>query len=189
MPLPTISTLSTAPSTSDPATFAARSDTLFGTSMPNFVTEANALAAALNAGDYTAPDIGTWAVTLSDASGNNSSSTVTGRYIFGGADIGIALFPNLTNISTVGLTGGDEVRVSLPFSVAANYGALGHVAITSLGSLPGTGTMLMPRAGTGAAYANFVDSFTTGGQSVLLVSNLSNGVSDIFNFCLVYRRA
>lgn len=72
----TITAFSAPPQTSDPSNFDARADTLLGTELPRFVTEANALAATVNASEVAAVDAAADAVEASTAASTSAAQAL-----------------------------------------------------------------------------------------------------------------
>ncbi|WP_212525843.1 hypothetical protein [Actibacterium sp. MT2.3-13A] len=152
--------------------------------------DAAAQRTTLGLGSAAVADItsGTWSVTFSDSSANTSATTGTGYYYTIGSLV-FAHFDDLFNISTAGLTAGDLVRISLPFSAAANSRTIGHIALNAMGSMTGSGTTQVPRVNASANFANIVNVGGTSNLAGLVVSNFTTGVSDILDFTVIYEKA
>lgn len=126
---------------------------------------------------------GTWTVAVTDASGNESSTTsgggVTGEWHRNGKLVK-CIITNVSNINTAGLTAGDNLRISLPFSQNVSRRAIGHVRIQSLASAL-TGSDLIAVAPANQSYLEITASNGTGAQDTMLVSDISSGATDILD--------
>lgn len=132
---------------------------------------------------------GTWSVTVSDNSANTSSTTATGRYYSIG-DIVFCNFNGLSNISTAGLTGTDQLRISLPFTVKAAHVGTGAVLVSSMDA----GTSSQNVIATATAGQNYARLQYQGGAALAATSMTVNdinasGVFDINFFSLVFLKA
>lgn len=136
--------------------------------------------------------VGTWTARVSDSSGNDSATTVTGRYRLHGPGnkLCTAYFHNLNDIDTTGLTAGDNLRISLPFTSASVNRQIGDIIIKNMASIGGSGRQMLARVPVSASYANLINAGDgTAGSTVQLVSNLSTGVTDIEDFSITYEIA
>lgn len=122
---------------------------------------------------------GTWTLTISDASGNDSATTKTANYVRCGDSVSLS-FSYLGNIDTTGLTAGNEVRVSLPYAASSSVqDQMLPISVRNMGSLNGTPDHLFLKVGAGASYGVLTGIAYTGGENAQLVSNISSGVTDI----------
>jgi hypothetical protein len=123
---------------------------------------------------------GTWTVEFYDAitAGNVSSTTGTGNY----TKIGNRVFCdfNVSNISTAGLTAGNALFYTLPFTTSASNASSGTAVIDTI-SLA-SNTYCNPRQGNNVSRGDLRTSGNNSGDASVLVSSLTTGVSDI-NFC------
>lgn len=133
---------------------------------------------------------GTWTVQISDDSENSSSTTATGRYYAIG-DLVFAFIPTMSNINTAGLTAGDGIRISLPFTAKANFGGGGEIVSSSWASFAGGGDgNLKISAAVGAAFARIVnDGGIAQPAANLIVSNINSGTTDINSASVVFIKA
>lgn len=128
---------------------------------------------------------GTWTVQLFDAGtgGNQSSTTVTGRYTKVGRLV-TAQFGDLISINTTGMTAGNYLFVSLPFTSGANNESAGSVTLGSV-AFPSGYTQINPSVGVGAR-ALLSTTGSSKSADHLIVSNFTSGASGIFRFTLTY---
>jgi hypothetical protein len=146
-----------------------------------FPATASASSDANTLDDY---EEGTWTVTLFDASsgGNASSTTTTGYYTKVG-NLVTCSFGILNNISSAGMTSGNTLYVSLPFTpVQAASGVLGLEFFTYATSR----TESFGRVNASATRAILAQ--TGSGQSVtgLTVASITSGTSDIDRFTMSF---
>lgn len=145
-------------------------------------------------GESLLPVSGTWTARITDSSGNNSSTTVTGDYYTIG-DLVFCNFSNLNSISTAGLTGTDDLRLDLPFQCAAGQTAVGGIQVSGLASLTGSGDgQVIVRVIPGSTTARLVNngtqaSGTAAGAANLKVSDIDSGVTSLSGFSVVYKKA
>lgn len=139
-------------------------------------------------GESVLPTTGTWAVVISDSSGNNSSTTVTGYY-YSIADLVFCTFTGVNNIDTTGLTGTDQLRISLPFTARASYTSSGTVQLSSADS--GTsGQDVIITVNPGQSYARIIyNGGAATAATVLIVNDINTNVCDLANFSLVFVKA
>jgi hypothetical protein len=132
-------------------------------------------AAANALDDYEA---GSWTVQIYDAltAGNLSSTTATGYYTKVGRMVH-ATFTAL-NISTAGLTAGNTLVYTLPFTSVAVIGYRGTVDTDSVTYSAGR-TFATALIGASAARGYLIASGTGVTDANVLVSQISTGVSDI----------
>jgi hypothetical protein len=131
-----------------------------------------AAANALN--DY---EEGTWTVELYDAAtgGNLSSTTSTGVYTKIGRIVHVTL--NSSNISTSGLTAGNTIYYSLPFTA----GATGRGAAVTDTVAFAAGRTAITSVVDSSASRGYLRSYGAGtGATNILVSSLTSGTSDFF---------
>ena len=142
----------------------------------------NGDTAAANAlDDY---EEGTWPVTLSDGT-TTSGTLVTGRYTKIGQVV-IARFDALNNINPTGFTGGNNVRISLPFTAGSTGRSTG--AVITDGIDRGSRTQVNSKVSDSVAYAVIVKSGSNLNDVAVNWTDI-NGVSfvnDIVDFCIVY---
>ena len=123
---------------------------------------------------------GTWTVTLTDASDNASSTTVTGYYTKVGNKV-TASFYTMLNIDTTGMTATDNLFISLPFtsgSTGAGIGAVNHHGIDL-----GSATQVNFRVANGSAKALLATSGSALGDGVVLVQDITS--ADDINFATI----
>lgn len=121
------------------------------------------LGVSANSGlDY---EEGTWTVEMYDAvtGGNASSTTVTGYYTKIGKLV-TARFWAMNNISTSGLTSGNNAYFTLPFAASSTGRSTGS-CIYELGDLSAGRTQLVPTVSVS--------------QSRLLLSQVGDNVTDV----------
>jgi hypothetical protein len=130
---------------------------------------------------------GTWTVNLYDAltGGNVSSSSVTGRYIKIGKQV-IASFDALNDIDTTGMTAGNVLYISLPFSSSSTGRSVGICDLDNV-TFPAGGTSL----GTSVADSNGRAIIRLSGSNIadiaLKIEDFDGTTSDITNWTLSYR--
>lgn len=147
------------------------------------VRENGTPVSGLNA-DY---EEGTWTVTLFDAAsgGNASPTTVTGFYTKNGRLVTVS-FRNLNDIVTTGMTGGNLLYISLPFTcITASVGFEGVVAFNSL-TYPSGAISLTPNVANGSSRAIIRHSGNNTSSGFLTVSNITSGTTDIASLTLSY---
>jgi hypothetical protein len=128
---------------------------------------------------------GTWTARIYDegVGGNQSSTTVTGNYTVTG-NICHCSFSALNDISTAGLTAGNNVFVGLP-KIAARR-SCGPV-ITDGITYPAGRTAVVSRVSAGQQRAQIVATIDSSNDSPVLVSGITSGVDDIADFQLTYQ--
>jgi hypothetical protein len=147
----------------------------------SFPATASASSDANTLDDY---EEGTWTVTLFDASsgGNASSTTTTGYYTKVG-NLVTCSFGILANISTAGMTSGNALYVSLPFTpVQASSGTLLLEVVTYATSR----TESAARVNASAARAILAQAGSGQSVSALTVAALTSGTSDIDRFVMSF---
>jgi hypothetical protein len=145
----------------------------------------NGDTAAANAlDDY---EEGTWDVQLFDASsgGNQSATTVTGYYTKIGNFVSCS-FRNLNNISTAGMTAGNQLYFSLPFSIASTLGSGIGTCTTEVFAFGVNLTQINPFAEAGATRGRFVTTGSGVANAFLTVATITTGVSDIEYLTISY---
>jgi hypothetical protein len=123
---------------------------------------------------------GTWTVTLSDDSGNDSPTTATGNYIKIGNQV-TAVFSSLNDIDTTGMVSTDNVRISLPFAVTNQ----GSGSIVHHGLDINTRTQLNIVALT-SNFARLMASGDTLADVFLEVGGITSGADDITQCTVTY---
>lgn len=128
---------------------------------------------------------GTWTVTLYDAAsaGNASATTVTGYYTKTG-DMVECTFYDLNNISTAGMTGGNTLYFTLPFTPSRS--ATGSMIADSLTY---SGSQVSPNITASAARGTFTTSGSGVADSALTVAAISTGVTDIVRCSFSFKTA
>ncbi len=123
---------------------------------------------------------GTWTVTLFDASsgGNASSTTTTGYYTKVG-NLVTCSFGILANISTAGMTGGNTLYVSLPFTPIQN--SSGTLLLENV-TYSASRTESAARVNASASRAVLAVAGSGLSVSALSVASLTSGTSDIDRF-------
>lgn len=138
----------------------------------------NGDTAAANAlDDY---EEGTWTASLFDASfgGNQSSTTITGRYTKIGSVVNFRF--GFSNLDTTGLLGTGAAYFNLPFAAASSWNA--PVAMVLLRNVNWAGSQTSVNSFLGNDSARF-RVFVQGddlGYAAILVNELDDGVTDIF---------
>jgi len=138
----------------------------------------NGDTAAANAlDDY---EEGSWTVQLFDASssGNASATTVTGYYTKIGNFVSCS-FRSLNDISTAGMTAGNQLYFSLPFSIASTSGSGMGSCSTEVFAFGAGNTQINPFAEAGAARGRFLTTGSGVANTFLTVATITTGVSDI----------
>jgi hypothetical protein len=128
---------------------------------------------------------GTWTVTLYDAltGGNASSTTTTGYYTKVGNQVTV-IFNGLNNISTTGMTAGNQLLISLPFS-AALASSVGSIATDNI-TFAADGFSYMTSDVAVAASKASIHRVKDGSDGYLTVADVVDGVGDIGRFTLTY---
>tara|TARA_R110000822_G_scaffold151194_2_gene290338 strand:- start:571 stop:1323 length:753 start_codon:yes stop_codon:yes gene_type:complete len=130
---------------------------------------------------------GSYTVTLFDAAGggNASATTVTGRYTRIGNLVNCS-FSGLNAISTAGMTAGNTLYISLPFTASSTGTGTGSFASENIAF--GTGrTNVIPVALNSNARAIFRAYGSGVSTASLIVSNVTSGSANIDYFSLSYR--
>lgn len=144
----------------------------------------NGDTAAANAlDDY---EEGSWTVQLYDASsgGNVSATTVTGYYTKIGNQVTCS-FINLNNISTAGMTAGNQLYFTLPFTVGSTGSGIGACS-TEVFAFGAGLTQINPIAEASQTRGRFMTTGTGVANSYLTVGAITTGVSDIERLTLTY---
>jgi hypothetical protein len=130
---------------------------------------------------------GTYTVTLFDdnAGGNASATTVTGRYSRVG-NIVHCTFTGLNSISTAGMTAGNTLYISLPFTPSAIGGGTGSFACENFG-FGASRTNVIPVALASQPRAIFRAYGSGTSTASLLVSDVTSGSANIDYFSLTYQ--
>lgn len=124
---------------------------------------------------------GTYTVQVSDASGNVSPTTVTGRWRRDGGIIRVA-FTNLNDIVTTGLVAGDEIRISLPPGITAAQRSQGRIRMQSKASNIGAAAEdHMVIAGIGSTFMTIERANGTGAGARQTVTTIASGTTDILD--------
>jgi hypothetical protein len=129
---------------------------------------------------------GTWTVQFFDAEptgGNASPTTGTGYYTKIGRVV-YCVLPEISNISTSGMTSGNFFNMTLPFSASSVGYAAGVVNLNGI-TLPSSGvgvSVIMPPSG---ARTYFRADTNTGGATIK-VSDISSGTTDITQCAFFY---
>jgi hypothetical protein len=148
-----------------------------------FPASQNASANANTLDDY---EEGAHTFTLHDAAsgGNASATTVAGRYTKIGRLV-VCSFATLNNIDTTGMTGANDLFISLPFAA----GFSGDCGVCVLDSFAfGAGRAQVTPVTTAASdRASFRATGTGVADTVLTVGAITTGASDIFAFSLTYQ--
>ena len=131
-------------------------------------------AAANALDDY---EEGTWTAQCFDAAsgGNASSTTATGYYTKIGNLVTVSFF--LSNISTAGMTGGNNLYYSLPFTPASGIVRRGAASTDSINFTAGK-TALCSSIAAGSARGVLLQYGDNVGDSFINVNDLTTGVSD-----------
>jgi hypothetical protein len=140
----------------------------------------NGDTAAANAlDDY---EEGTFTVGVFDATsgGNQSATTATGYYTKIGRVVTVTL--RIDNISTVGMTAGNVLAVSLPFAALADTQNTGSV-ILDTATFSGS---VIPIVSSTLTRATLRQVVTGAGDANMTVSGLSSGVTDIAAMTITY---
>lgn len=130
-------------------------------------------------------DEGTWTVKLFDAGGggNQSATTVTGYYTRIGNLVHCA-FSGLNNISTAGMTAGNNLYIELPFTAAATGIGTGSFASENIDFNGRSNATPVVTNSAGRAILRAYGSATT--SATVLVSNVGAN-ANIDYFSLTYR--
>jgi hypothetical protein len=130
---------------------------------------------------------GSWTVQLFDASsgGNASATTVTGYYTKIGRQVTCS-FRNLNDIDTAGMTAGNQLYFSLPFSIASTVGNGIGSCSTEVFAFGAGNTQINPFAEAGAIRGRFLTTGSGVANTFLTVATITTGVSDIEYLTLSY---
>ena len=147
----------------------------------------NGDTAAANAlDDY---EEGTYTMTLYDdvTGGNASPTTATVKYTKIGRLVHVYGL-GVSNIDTTGMTAGNNLYVSLPFTIGEGYS--GGEARLLGAALPSSGQSTNATLGAGSAARFSVGVFSNaGGVAAATVGDLTSGVSDLRYISIVYQAA
>ena len=128
---------------------------------------------------------GTYTVTLYDASsgGNASATTTTGYYTKVGRQVTV-WFSDLNNINTAGMTSGNPLYVSLPFTSSNTVKSAGSCILDNfnLGSNVQSGLTINPNS----ARFLFRSSKSAASAAFLTVGAITSGTSDILALSVSY---
>lgn len=126
---------------------------------------------------------GTWTFTLFDAAtgGNASPTTATGYYTRVGRLVTCSVF-TVTNIDTTGMTAGNRLFFSLPFSASL----MGSGAAQLSQFVFGASAFVTPVINN-ASRGFFAITTNNNTTNNIVVSNLTSGQSDIQYFTLTYQ--
>lgn len=129
---------------------------------------------------------GTWTVTLYDAAsgGNASATTGTGYYTKIGNKVHCSF--NLDNIDTTGMTAGNALNISLPFTANASLGRSAGSVILNEVVFAASRTQQTVYVGPGAARALIQESGSNVARVSLTVGAITTGADDIFAFSVTY---
>jgi hypothetical protein len=132
---------------------------------------------------------GSWTVNMYDAttSGNESSTSVTGRYTKIGQQV-ICSFDAFNNVSTSGLTAGNGVYFTLPFTASSTGRSVGSVQ-TDLVTFPSSGTMVVTSVVDNASRASLNTSGSGTADTTVKVQDFNGTSSDVVSWTLSYRTA
>lgn len=127
-----------------------------------------------------------WTVGLFDASsgGNQSATTVTGYYTRIGNMV-TCRFSDFNNIDTTGMTAGNLLYFSLPFTAGSTGGGIGSCS-TEVFAFGAGRTQINPEVANSAARGRFIVTGTGVANAYLTVAAITTGVSDIERFTLTY---
>jgi hypothetical protein len=130
---------------------------------------------------------GSYTVTLYDAAsgGNASATTVTGRYTRVGSLVTCS-FSGLNGISTAGMTAGNTLYISLPFTASSTGIGTGSFACENI-SFGVLRTNAIPVALNSNSRAIFRAYGSGTSSASLIVSNITSGSANIDYFTLTYR--
>lgn len=158
------------------ATPASGDELLFSDTSDSGATKRATIADILALGIET----GTWTVSLHDAQsgGNASPTTVTGNY-FKIGELVHASFNQLNNIDTTGMTAGNTLTISLPFT--PSEWAVGSVRTAGFNLQSREWYVSLARKNNPRAQIGGNDAYS------YRVTDISSGVSDIGGFTVVYR--
>lgn len=129
---------------------------------------------------------GTWTVTLYDAAsgGNASPTTGTGYYTKVGNMVHCSFF--LDNINTTGMTAGNALYISLPFTSSASLGrATGSVILNEVAFAAGR-TQQNVYVGAATSRATIQESGSGVSRVSMTVGAFTSGSDDIFTFDATY---
>ena len=140
----------------------------------DFRADANGHIATDGTENYAALQAGTYTAEVQDSSANVSATTSNAKWTRAGNLVTVTA--TFFNVSTAGLTGGDQLTVSLPF--AADGTGSGQVSITQA-TYPSTATELGLTIANGASLAAVVGHGSGLNAPSLTVAGLTSGSSDI----------
>lgn len=151
----------------------------------NFI--ANTPAAGMTSQLLNWYETGSWTVTLHDAAsgGNTSATTVTGYYTRVG-NLVVCSFAGLNAINTAGLTAGNVLYVSLPFTASSTGTGTGSFACENIAFGAGR-TNAIPIVVNIFSRANFRAYGSGTSSRSLIVSDVTSGSANIDYFTLSYR--
>lgn len=130
---------------------------------------------------------GSWTVEFFDATsgGNQSPTTGTGYYTKIGRQVTCS-FGALNNIDTTGMTAGNALRFSLPFTAGTTVGTGIGSCTTEVFTFAAGTTAINPAVEQNQTRGNFYTTGTGIANQVLTVAGITSGVSDIERFTLTY---
>ena len=158
-----------------------------GTAAKGFNFTANTGAAGMTSQLLNWYEEGSYTVTLFDAStgGNASATTVTGYYTRVG-NLVTCSFSGLNAISTAGMTAGNTLYISLPFTASSTGTGAGSFACENI-AFGALRTNAIPVALNSNARAIFRAYGSGVSSASLIVSNITSGSANIDYFTLTYR--
>lgn len=141
-------------------------------------------SAAANALNYY--EEGTWTATLYDAAsaGNASSTTKTGYYTRFGNRVTINIY-DWNNIVTTGMTAGNVMYFSLPFTASSTGGSAGSLT-TEVFAFPASTSYLICSVGNSGARATIIATGSGVANVFVTVGAITTGVSDIERLTMTY---
>jgi len=163
------------------------SNLVIGTAGKGIDFSANTHAAGMTSELLDWYEEGTYTVALYDdnAAGNASATTVTGRYTRVG-NVVHCNFSGLNGISTAGMTAGNTLYISLPFTPGASGGGTGSFACENFSFGAGR-TNVIPAALASQPRAIFRAYGSGTSSASLLVSDVTSGSANIDYFSLTYQ--
>jgi hypothetical protein len=158
-----------------------------GTAAKGINFTANTPAAGMTSQLLNWYEEGSYTVTLFDAAsgGNASATTATGRYTRVG-NLVTCSFSGLNAISTAGMTAGNTLYISLPFTASSTGTGAGSFACENI-SFGVLRTNAIPVALNSNSRAIFRAYGSGTSSASLIVSNITSGSANIDYFTLTYR--